>query len=126
MFKVSDLEGTLMRVDDEQICFKIEKSEVVDMAVVCDRKKLPYEFRLCKSDKRALLMFLEDRTVPETRIGITEALKKAGIPYYDPAMILKLNHACSVSDGWWIRYKGETMDYSEMHEKMMNNWGIKY
>ena len=53
-------------------------------------------------------------------------MKCAGIPYYDPELILKFNHAACVTDDWWLQFDGQSFTWQEIYDGMMNNWGIDF
>lgn len=116
--------GYIMQEDNALVQFQMEKGSVVSCRIL-DKDHVPYEFRLCDNPRRAAWFFLEDRVVPSTRIGIDEDLKKVGLPYYDPTLLLKFNHGYSVSDRYWIRFEGEKLTYAQLVEWANNGVPIE-
>lgn len=125
MIRVNNLSGTIMFEDNELVKFRVERGEVVFVSVI-GTENIPYEFSLYKTPEYALLMFLDDRVVPETRIGLQKDLAIAGISYYDPDAILHLNHGACVSDKYWIQFDGDSYKFKEIQTAMFNNWGFRF
>lgn len=113
MMRFGTFSGYIMQDDHALVQFQMEKGDVVSCRIL-DEERMPYEYRICENPRRATWFFLEDRVVPSTRIGIDEDLKKVGIPYYDPTLLLKFNHGYSVSDHYWIRFEGEELTYAQL------------
>lgn len=128
MVRIGNMNATLMRGDKPLFHFVIERGEVTEYAFLYskDDKDLVYEFWFYQTPERAILEFLDDRTVPETRQGLQHDMKCAGIPYYDPELILKFNHAACVTDDWWLQFDGQNFTWQEIYDGMMNNWGIDF
>lgn len=104
MFRFTDLAGTIMWKDEPLVEFKIKRGTVVDCEVIGrDSCHLPFEFRESIAESKAVLLFLEDRVTPSTRIGLQDDLRLAGMDYYDPTTIIRYNKGWSVSDGYWVR-----------------------
>ena len=114
MKSFSNLTGTFMKKDSPQIKFKFSRGELVEFTVI--EKPNSYEFAHAPAEKAFLLM-LEDRLVPDTRIGIQKDLEKAGIPYYDPQMILEYTHGFSIEDTYWIKLNNEELTWEELLEQ---------
>lgn len=111
MFRFTNLSGTIMWKDEPLVNFIIERGEVTDCEIVAEcRPHLPFEFQIGTSNERALLLFLEDRVTPSTRIGLQKDLQLSGLSYYDPTAILRYNKGWNVSDYYWVR----TDDDSDM------------
>lgn len=72
------------------------------------------------SDEEAVLEFLEDRVTPDTRIGIQDDLKRAGIPYYDGKLMIEYNNGNSVMDTFWIKLETGPQTYEDMIEIRKN------
>ena len=119
MMEFGSFSGTIMIDNTELVHFEMHKGNVKECTILAE-KLVPYEYRICDDVKRATWFFLEDRVVPSTRIGIDEDLKKVGLPYYDPTMLLKFNHGYCVSDHYWIRFDGENLTYEELKKWAMS------
>lgn len=104
MREFGNLKGEVLFLNKVLFNFEIERGELIHYNIVC-REHLPYEFRLCKSESKAIMFFLDDRVVPETRIGLSEDLKRAGIPYFDMDMIIQRSNGFSLEDYYWVRFK---------------------
>lgn len=107
--------GCIMKEDLALVEFSMEKGVVTECRIL-EEEQVPYEYRICKNPRKATWFFLEDRVVPSTRIGINEDVKRVGLPYYDPTLLLKYNHGYSVTDLYWIRFQGETLTYGQLEE----------
>ena len=103
MRRFRDLSGEVLFFNESVFTFNIVRGELIDYCIT-GREFLPYEFRLCKSERDAIMFFLDDRVLPETRIGIQEDLKYAGIPYFDMTMIIKYSNGFSFEDNYWVRF----------------------
>ena len=103
MRRFRDLSGEVLFFNESVFTFNIVRGELIDYCIT-GREFLPYEFRLYKSERDAIMFFLDDRVLPETRIGIQEDLKYAGIPYFDMTMIIKYSNGFSFEDNYWVRF----------------------
>lgn len=103
MREFRNLEGEVLFLNKKLFDFKIERGELIEHNIVC-REHMPYEFRFDISEQEAIMLFLDDRVLPETRIGLSEDLKKAGIPYFDMDMIIKRSNGFSLEDFYWVRF----------------------
>ena len=128
MIRIGSMDATLMWRDKPLFHFVIERGEVIRYEFLCSRddRDLVYEFDFYQSPRKAILEFLDDRVVPETRQGLQHDLKCAGMPYYDPELILKFNHACCVTDCWWLQFSGQNFIWQEIYDGMINNWGVDF
>ena len=111
MKSFGNLAGTFMWRNIPQIEFRFRKGELVKFNVI--NKPNSYEFRFA-SEEKAFLLMMNDRLVPETRIGIQKDLKKIGIPYYDVQKILEYTHGFSITDDYWIKLSGEDITWNEL------------
>ena len=103
MFRFTNLSGTIMWKDEPLVNFIIERGEVTKCEIVAERRShLPFEFQIGTSNERAVLLFLEDRVTPSTRIGLQKDLQLSGLGYYDPTTILRYNKGWNVSDFYWV------------------------
>lgn len=116
MRRFSNLEGTLMEKDVSLVSFCIERGEVKYCNILS--KDLPLEFLGGLPKETALLIFLDDRVVPETRIGLEEDLKRVGIPYFNPDLLLKFNNGFSIEDHYWIRFRSGVQTYQQLCDKI--------
>ena len=57
---------------------------------------------------------MDDRVLPETRIGIQADLKYAGIPYFDPTMIIKYSNGFSFEDNYWVRFSDGARTWDDL------------
>lgn len=55
--------------------------------------------------------FIADRVVPKTRYDIKHVLELINVPYYDPWLIIKVNHGLQYEDYGWLLREGEDIDY---------------
>ena len=111
-----NLTGTIMLCDEELVKFKIVEGGVTVVQKLSDN--LPYEFKSKLSDEQAVLYFLDDRVVPETRIGLQKELEQAGIPYFDADKILMYNNGNTVTDKYWVKFQTGPQSYKEMRDKV--------
>lgn len=118
MNEIRNLSGVLMRRNDKLVTFKIEDYSVVSCELLTDRENCPVDFTWAKKEN-AIILYLKDRLPPETRTGLQETLKAAGIPYYDPEYILKYSHGYNVSDQEWIQLDGENYSFEEIEERAL-------
>ena len=116
MKEFTNLQGTLLWREEPVLDFEIEKGRVRRLLWKSNRR--PLEFTGSLTDDDALLFFLEDRLVPETRIGIHQDIKEMGIPYYDPTKIIRFSHGFSMNDCYWIRFPEEQLTFEELKRKM--------
>lgn len=110
-----NLNGTIMHKNCPLIAFIIEKGKVVKLQKLSE--KLPYEFQCKVDDEEALLYFLDDRVIPETRIGIQKELQSVGIPYFDPDRILKYNNGSAATDDYWVKFEDGVQKFEDLKIK---------
>lgn len=103
MRRICNLSGTIMWKDVPIIEFSIVRG--IPKCKRLSSEHLPIEFRSRVTDEEALLLFLDERVVPETRIGLKDALKNAGIPYFSMDAILRKFHGCCYEDSYWLRFE---------------------
>ncbi len=104
MFRFTNLSGTIMWKDEQLVNFAIRYGEVIDCDIIAYHScHLPFEFRVKAPKERAVLLFLEDRVTPSTRIDLQRDLRLSGLDYYDPTTILRYNKGWNVSDYYWVR-----------------------
>lgn len=113
MRRFRDLSGEVLFFDENVFTFNIVRGELIDYGIT-GREFLPYEFRLCKSEMDAIMFFLDDRVLPETRIGIQEDLKCAGISYFDMTMIIKYSNGFSYEDNYWVRFSDGIQTWDDL------------
>ncbi len=118
MRRFSNIAGTVMRKNIPLINFEIRRGEVVQCDLLSD--DLPLEFNCPLSKEQALEFFLDDRVIPETRIGLQEELNRVGIPYFDMDMIIRYNCGCSIQDDYWIRFPDKEQDFYELQRRVYN------
>ena len=117
MRRFSDIAGTVMRKNTPIIDFEIKRGDVVKCELLVN-DGLPIEFRFPQPKERALALFLDDRVVPETRIGLQKELKKVGILYFDMDMILHYNCGFSIQDDFWVRFPDREQDFYELQRRL--------
>lgn len=117
MRRFRNLTGTIMLHDEELVRFKIVNGDVTSVQKLS--ANLPYEFKFKLSDEQAVLYFLDDRVVPETRIGLQKDLERAGIPYFDPDRILMYNNGNTVTDEYWVKFETGPQSYKEMRDRVL-------
>lgn len=117
MDNIRNLSGVLMRKNTPLVKFSVEDYVVIKCEILTDIENCPVEFRWAKTPEQALLLYLEDRLPPDTRIGLHKTLIAAGIPYYDPEKIIKYSHGYNVSDKEWIQLDGEDYSFNEIEER---------
>lgn len=108
-----------MRKDKHLVKFTVKDYVVIHCEILADVKECPVEFWWAKTPEDALLLYLEERLPPETRIGLSKTLRAAGIPYYDPERIIKYSHGYNVSDKEWIQLEGEHYNFNEIEERAL-------
>ena len=115
MFSFHDLCGYVMYEDTELVKFKFNAGVLVEAEIITDNKQLlPFDFHSTVNNTiRACEIFLEERVVPPTRIGINEELRAVGL-YYDPVILIKLNHGVSVEDHFWIKELDENKKWDDV------------
>lgn len=120
MREIGNVAGTVMKKDTPLVKFVVERGEPIEVELL-QQTDLPFEFR-CLEPKAAIMEFLDDRVVPETRIGLDKVLKEAGIPYFSMDAILRYGHGVACDDQYWIRFPGETITWIELlKEKGLEN-----
>lgn len=117
MDSIRNLSGVLMRKDIPLVKFSVEDYVVTECEILTGIENCPVEFRWAKTSEQALLLYLEDRLPPETRIGLHKTLIAAGMPYYDPEKIIKYSHGYNVSDKEWIQLDGENYSFNGIEER---------
>ena len=100
MRSFGNLSGTVMENDEECIEFEFHRGELKKINVI--KKPDLYEFDTMPAEK-ALLYFLDDRVVPESRIGLQEYLDKAGLGTFNFERIIRYTKGRDVTDDYWIR-----------------------
>ena len=53
--------------------------------------------------EKALMYFLDDRVVPETRIGLQEYLDRAGLVTFNFERIIRYTKGRDITDKYWVR-----------------------
>ena len=106
MFKLNNVAGTIMYQDIPIVEFKFDRDKLVYSKLLCNNEKiLPFEFRKLNANDKEIRNFFYYRIVPDTRIGIEESLKEAGIPYYDPELIIRYQNGRTFDDEYWLDCK---------------------
>lgn len=65
------------------------------------------------SDEK-LLQFFERRSFRRERPDVAVALDEIGLVEYDPKYIVRKTHGSFFHDTYWIRFKGEDLDFNGM------------
>lgn len=65
------------------------------------------------SDEK-LLKFFERRSFRRERPDVAIALEEIGLTEYDPRLIVRKTHGSFFHDTYWIRFKGEDLDFNGM------------
>ena len=103
MYKVNNYGGTLYLIDEPILRFKYRDSDLVELELFdFDPKRLPFELAGVKINQHYMDLFLKNRTVPPTRIGLKESLAKTPIPYYDRELLLRYSRGRECNDKFWI------------------------
>ena len=100
MRSFGNLCGTVMEGDTECIDFEFSRGELKKINV--KKKPALFEFDNMPVEK-ALLYFLDDRVVPETRIGLQEYLDRAGLGTFNFERIIRYTKGRDITDKYWIR-----------------------
>ena len=109
MYKVNNYGGTLYLNDEPILRFKYKNSDLVELELFdFDPKRLPFELAGVKINQHYMDLFLKNRTVPPTRIGLKESLAKTPIPYYDPKLLLRYSRGRECNDKFWIDPDNDT------------------
>ena len=104
-FSLGNLGGTLYFEDVPLFTFKYNRDvlERFELLVPRSDTRLPVEFAINKvSDDRKLHIFFEDRTTPETRIGLAEEMAKTPVQYYYPERIIRYSKGRCAHDTFWL------------------------
>lgn len=64
--------------------------------------------------KEELLEWVEERCFPRTRHNAQELLEYLGLEFYDPWAIIEKTHGLIIEDYYWIRFKGEDLNYDDI------------
>ena len=115
MLSFHDLKGTIMYGNEQIAYFELDGGEVVKCKRLGNVRHV-WEFTHGVSDEEAVLEFLEDRVTPDTRIGIHDDIKRAGIPYYDGKLMIEYNNGNSAMDTFWIKLETGPQTYEDMIE----------
>lgn len=116
MKTVHNANCTLMRKNTPVLKFNLVGGYLEEFEVI-DESLLPFDFKLNKFKEDALMVFLQYRVVPETRIGINEEVKKIGLKYYDPDKLFHFMHGRSIEDDYWFKFVDD--DDSLTYEKLV-------
>ena len=100
MRSFGNLSGTVMENDEACIEFEFKRGELIKINVL--KKPNLFEFDTMPAEK-ALLYFLDDRVVPESRIGLQEYLDKAGLGTFNFERIIRYTKGRDVTDDYWIK-----------------------
>lgn len=116
--KKFDLAGTLMYRDTELASFNIKDGVAQEFRLIgSDADCFPFEMMKYKNGS-TLVNALLARIVPETRQGLLEELREAGICRYDISAILRLQNASSFDDDFWVRFSDGPQTWSELLAKI--------
>lgn len=69
------------------------------------------------SDKPSLdelVSWINNRCFPETRANKDQLLDDLGLKVYSPLAIIKKTHGLQHEDYYWVRFKGEELNYSDI------------
>lgn len=121
MRQIRNLSGTVMWEDLEQVHFTIERGEVTSLDIVGDN--LPIEFTFVENKSRALLFYLDEVVVPETRIGLQDTLNRYSIPYFDMDIILKRFNGYTIASHHWLRFDEGPQTWGELKERLLSAEG---
>lgn len=121
MRQVCNLDGTIMFENTEEVNFTIVRGEVKKVDIVGDF--LPIEFRVCKDKAHALLLYLDEVVVPETRIGLQSELAKHDIPYFDMDTILQHFNGYSIHSHHWLRFSEGPQTWDELKDRLLSSEG---
>ena len=103
MFSLDNYGGVLYRDSTPLLKFKFNKDSLIYVERLCDNEVLfPYELRNTDLSEHFMRLFLKNRTTPDTRQGIHEALKSTPIPYYNAELLLRYSKARTCDDNLWI------------------------
>lgn len=58
--------------------------------------------------------YLSTRCFESCRPDKAEMLKSLGVPYYDPALIIRATHGVMNDDYVWFRFPGETISFKDV------------
>lgn len=58
--------------------------------------------------------YLSERCFESSRPDKVEILKSLGVPYYDPALIVRATHGVMNDDYVWLRFPGETLTFKDV------------
>ena len=100
MRSFGNLSGTVMENDTECIEFEFKRGELTKINVI--KKPNLFEFDTMPP-KKALLYFLDDRVVPESRIGLQEYLDNAGLGFFNFERIIRYTKGRDITDNYWIK-----------------------
>lgn len=103
MIRLGNLGGVLFFRDTPIAKFQFKKDRLQYAELFTkDPAILPFEFMDGKINEHKLRCFWDARITTETRIGLEEELKKAGMDYYDPETIIRYQKGISIDDKYWL------------------------
>lgn len=115
MFEYDSFSGKVYEKNIPLLQFEVKNGKPIFIKYLNPNLRIfPIQFKLYKTKEEALMAFLEDRLVPETRQNIREILHEMGLLYYDPIGIIRYNHGLQVDDTFWIEFKGEHILYDSI------------
>lgn len=100
-FSLGNLGGILYYKDTPLLQFKFRRDVLESLNMLVDRNdpRLPVEFIINKvPDDTKLHIFFEDRTTPETRIGLDDMMKQTVVQYYYPERIIRYSGGKCIHD----------------------------
>lgn len=115
-FDIYDREQCIMRVRwGDKIGYATTENVLGERHIKINRGLYGRNFeKIAEVDFKEVTKFLESRTVPRTRFGIEEILKKYDVKFYDPLNMCKKSHGVSMSDFVWIKFMGEEVEFKDV------------
>lgn len=108
---------------DLEFCIYFKDTPITDIKICKTYRKADIEitnytensnlltFITDKPKEKEIMTWLETRCFPRSRDNARQLLDDLGLPLYDTLDILKITHGLLFEDYYWIKFKGEEIDY---------------
>lgn len=130
MFK--DITMAEVKINTKEYHFEQESYTVYDDPVevkrCSDKPKAAQPFMMDHVSLHRVYEFLESRCFPRDRVDCKAILARMGLDSYDVEKIVRITHGAMLQDFTWIRFKNETLKWSDIdvRRKLRDADGIVY
>lgn len=112
---------------DDVVCHVKKNSKGIYMVENLTDNSWESVFRGSEPSDEGVIRFFKSRCFSPERPDKNLVLDSLGLMVYDPISIVKKTHGTFFCDSYWIRFKGEKLDFASMREEVFGkDWRSMY